>query len=441
METTEVAALAQGTGDAPRANRGSRSSAPREDEVTDKIKVLTDLVEMGYSLDGFGGYRRIDAATNTPIPVSDDVLVTRICDHRQQFSKRPISKERLRDILVENSQGHLESHYIKKVKETDFQDGTPNKIEDICRAIAGPTYPSLYPIVLNHMGHCIKRRMRGQVAVYPILINFSGPEECGKSYMVRRMFQSILPQGYFEELKDSGAVLANLEKNGYLFTERLGVVLGELASMEQVSIDSLKDLIDSEEIHYRRFHTQRSAKGLNRAQLIGTSNKHLREIFQRDEFIRKYCNIAFDQCSREERVNERWKIVDAFDWVQWLRSIDEDKEAPLEPVYGEYKQWVKADCYRPTDTEVWLSGYIFTNLGRERQFSRIWEDYQNNSYFPKAKLGRDNFIRLLTKQGCERKIISGRSYYALPAASTPLDGWDAYFPEAMGYSKPNGEEW
>ena len=418
-----------------------KESKDAEAELTDKSKILLDLTEMGYSLNQFGNYQRTDANTGTPMPAKEDVLVTRIYDHRQTFNKRPISKERVRDILVEHSQQYSDDLYVKKVQETDFKPGTLNRIEDICEAIAGTNYPSLYPIVLNHMGHCIKRRMRHQQAVYPILINFSGPEACGKSYMVRRMFESILPQGYVEDLKDSGTALSNFEKNGYLLTERLGVVLGELASMERVSIDGLKDLIDAPEIDYRKFHQQRSAKGPNRAQLIGTSNKHLREIFQRDDYIRKYCNIAYEHCPREERVNVRWKKVDTFDWVEWLRSIDENAPSPLVAVYEQFKEWVKVDCYRPTEAEVWLSGYIHLNSGVERPFARIWDDYQRAFNLPKAKLGRDNFIKLLVKQGCEKKTISGRSHYLLPTTITPLDGWDAYFPEGEGYSRPNGGEW
>jgi hypothetical protein len=409
----------------------TRRRGSSEDELTDKGKILMDLAEMDYTLNQFGNYQRTDETTSTPLAVPDDVLITRIYDHRQSFGKRPISKERIKDILIENAQTHTEDLYLNKVRETDFVPGTPNKIEDICRAIAGPSFHPLYPVVLNHMGHCIKRRMRQMPAAYPILINFSGPEECGKSYMVRRMFQKIVPEGHFEELKDSGAVLANMEKNGYLFTERLGVVLGELANMERVSIDGLKDVIDAEEVAYRKFFTQRSAKGPNRAQLIGTSNKHLREILQRDEFIRKYCNISFDSCPREERVTIRWPIIDAFDCIEWLRSIDESGPSPLESQYAEFKEWVRTDCYRPTDAEVWLSGYLHTHPGEQRQFGMIWDDYRKNPHLPQAKLGRDNFQKLLLKLGCEKKTVSGRSHYVFPATATPLDGWDAYFPESL----------
>ncbi|HWQ92121.1 MAG TPA: hypothetical protein VN673_10645, partial [Clostridia bacterium] len=46
---------------------------------------------------------------------------------------------------------------------------------------------------------------------YPLLVNFSGPDECGKSFFVQQMFKAILPEGYHEELKDSGQVLSNQE--------------------------------------------------------------------------------------------------------------------------------------------------------------------------------------------------------------------------------------
>ncbi|HNU50721.1 MAG TPA: hypothetical protein PKJ98_07380 [Verrucomicrobiota bacterium] len=421
----------------PRGQNRNRRPAPAqrngngEEELTDKQKVLMDLAEMGYALNQFGNYQRTDESTGTPLQAPEDVLITRIYDHRQKFGKRPISKERIKDILVENAQTHWENLYVKKVREVEFTSGTPNKVEDLCRAIAGPNFHPLYPVVLNHIAWSIKRRMRQMPVDYPILINFSGPEECGKSFLVRRMCEAVLPIRQFEELKDSGAILSNMERSGYLFTDRLVVVLGELTNMERVSIDVLKDLIDAEEIAYRRFFTQRSANGPNRAQLIGTSNRHLREIFPRDEFIRKYCNVCFDDCPREERVNVRWKIVDDFNFSEWFRSINESGPSPLAPVYPKFREWVKTDCYRPTETEVWLSGYISLHPGDERQFAAIWDDYQKNPHLPKAKLGRDNFQRLLVRQGCERKTVSGRSHYILPAITTPLDGWDAYFPQTI----------
>lgn len=390
------------------------------------------MAELGYELNRFGGYQRMDEMTGAPVAVNLGILTTRIIDHRQRQGRHPIPKERILDLLVENAQSRVDRLFLEKIRETDFAEGTHNRIEDICRAIAGLDFHPLYPVVLNHVGHCIKRRTRGLSVNYPLLVNFSGPEECGKSYLVQQMFRAVLPEGFHEELKDSGQVLRDLQKHGYLFTDRLGVILGEMANMPEVSIDTLKDLIDAPEIHYRIFRSQASAKGPNRAQLIGTSNKHLREILQRDEHIRKYCNLAYDDCPRDERIKERWPVIANFDWCEWLRSIDETAPSPLDVVYGEFKAWVKVDCYRPTDSEVWLSGFIHKNLGRRHQFTDIWTAYQKIECIPaKAKLGRDKFQQLLTRAGCQKKIVSGCSHYLLPESVEPLDGWEAYFPPTI----------
>jgi hypothetical protein len=233
-----------------RADTGG--SVDADGALPDKDRVKADLLEMGYSLNRFGNYETEDEETGTRLEAREEILTTRIYDHRQRQGKKAISKERIRDILIEDAQTHSDRRYQKKVKETAFVAGTANKIEQVCAAIAGPNYHRLYPTILNHVGHCIKRRMRGRNVAYPLLVNFSGPEECGKSYFARNMLAAILPDGYVEELKDCGDVLGNLQKNGYLFTERLGVVLGELTNMEAVSINILKDLIDADEVHYRK---------------------------------------------------------------------------------------------------------------------------------------------------------------------------------------------
>ncbi len=415
----------------------NHNNQPAEDRdpdrhLPDKDKVLIDLAEMGYQLNRFGGYERRDEKTSAPVPVTLPVLATRIIDHRQRQEKHPLHKERILDVLVEHSQHRCDQLFLDKITETNHVAGTPNRIEDICRSIAGPDFHPLYPVVLSHVGWCIKRRTRGLEVKYPLLVNLSGPEECGKSFLVQRMFKAVLPEGFHEELKDSGEVLGNLQKFGYVFTDRLGVILGEMANMPEVSIDTLKDLIDAPEIHYRVFRTQASAKGPNRAQLIGTSNKHIREILQRDENIRKYCNIAYDECSRPERVNKRWPIIENFDWCEWMRSIDEKAPSPLEPVYGEFKKWAKADCYRPTDSEVWLSGYIHKYPGSRVQFSELCSAYQAIEAIPqKAKLGAGKFQQLLLRVGCVKHVVSGRMFYELPTSVPPLEGWEAYFPQTI----------
>jgi hypothetical protein len=421
----------------PRQSPASSNSNPVNGQdpdrsLPDKDKVLIDLTEMGYQLNRYGGYERLDEKANAPVPVTMPVLTTRIIDHRQRQGRHPVPKERILDVLVEHSQDRFEQLFLAKISETNYVAGTPNRIEDICRSIAGPGFHPLYPAVLNHVGWCVKRRTRGLEVKYPLLVNLSGPEECGKSFLVQRMFRAVLPEGFHEELKDSGQVLSNLQKYGYLFTERLGVILGEMANMPEVSIDTLKDLIDAPEIHYRIFRAQTSAKGPNRAQLIGTSNKHIREILQRDENIRKYCNLAYDECPRDERVGKRWPIIETFDWCEWLRSIDEMAPSPLEAVYHQFKTWAKADCYRPTDSEVWLSGFIHKYPGSKVQFADLWSGYQRIEAIPqKAKLGAGKFQQLLLRVGCVKHVVSGRMFYELPSAAQPLDGWEAYFPPTI----------
>src|SRR5579862_460418 len=100
----------------PQSN-GSNNRAEVQDPdrfVPDKDKILLDLTEMGYQLNRFGGYERIDEMTGAPISVSLPILTTRVIDHRQRQTKHPLPKERIQDVLVEHSQSEADRLFLKK---------------------------------------------------------------------------------------------------------------------------------------------------------------------------------------------------------------------------------------------------------------------------------------------------------------------------------------
>lgn len=392
--------------------------------ITTRDNIIDVINSMDIYLNRYGQY--CYQQDNIEMDIDIDVLVTRIIDVRQRNRHDYIGRETIKHILIEYKRSEKDKKYVEFVNSIRFDSTKTNKIDIICRSIAGPNHNTLYPVLLNHMGYSIKRRMYNLPVDYPILINFSGKESVGKSFFIRSIYKSIIPEGYYEEVKDSGKTLNNIEKNGYLFRSRLFLYLGEMTSMNELGIENLKDIIDSADVSSRMYHSNsESYTAQNKSQIIGSSNKHLKDILQRDDFVRKYCNIQYDDCPMDERQNIRWKMINEFDWIEWIKSINENDESPLSKCYPEFLKWVKADMYRPTDSELWLNGFMVKNKGETIMFKSILDEYYDCNINP--KLGRDNFIKLLNKFDCIKIKKERGSYYTIPNNIKPIENSDVVY--------------
>lgn len=314
--------------------------------------------------------------------------------------------------------------------KTNFDPSATNKGLDIVNAFTGIDHNKIYDTIFNHVLWCIKRRMRGMSVDYPIWVNFSGKDSIGKTWCLRTWMEGIIPTTYIEAPSgktSDGNIINNIEKNGYLFAERYAIIFGELAGMSDVGIAQVKDIIDQPVINYRVMHTQTSARGRNTAQLLSSSNTHIRDNFQRDDYIRKYCDILFADGTPEE-LKSRWKIIDNFDYIEWMRSIDENGPSPLSAIYQEYLKWVKEDCYSPTESDIWMSGYVFTHSGKTILRKHIVGLY--NKCPIKNKISNRSKFAILFKRFnlVESKLRrSGGTAYFIPGGSIPLEGYEQYF--------------
>jgi hypothetical protein len=403
------------------------TSSASTTDVVSQIKYI--LGALGYSFDEHINFTKKDSFGRYIIKDTESVAFEIL--NYKTINKIPgLNKDIITSTLVWYKKEYPQQEFSKHRQKIQHDATAINRTEELVDAIAGKNHLKIYDTIFNQVGYCIKKRMYGEIPEYPIWLNLSGRDNVGKSYFLKKWMSSIIPSSYILKPKSTndGNVLNNLEKNGHLFIEKYALIFGELAGMSDVKIPQIKDIIDDDEIAYRAYYSQGSIKGKNNAQLLSASNHHLKETFQRDDSIRKYCDIPFIVPDTIEEMKARWKVIDTFDYLEWIKSINENDESPLKKVYPEYLEWVKKDCYKPTETEVWVSGYINQNLGKEILFGTIFNDYGHCNI--KMKISKTNdFSKMLVKQGCVKlEVKTNKGFkYKFPSSNDPLEGAEIYF--------------
>ena len=288
------------------------------------------LAELGYKLNEHYQFVKTDAYGLSIIKSIDDVAFE-LYVFKQENELPGLTKTMIMDYLSWYLNDYPQRKLIEHRQVIKYDPSAIRRTRTLADAVAGKGHNPLYDVVFDQIGYCIKMRMFGKAPQYPLWLNISGPDGVGKSKFVERWMSSIIPAHYIERPQSTaeGSVLNNLEKNGYLFIERYAIIFGELLGASDVAIDNIKNLVDVGSINFRGYYGQSSRSGQNIAQLISTSNKHLKDKFQRDDAIRKYCDIPFVSSDTQEELAERWKVINDFDYLEWMRSIDENGDEPL----------------------------------------------------------------------------------------------------------------
>jgi len=401
----------------------------RQRDIQELLQMV--LKTLGYSLDATFNFQKIDDYGHPLSNQTLDSITTNILNLKAlKADEIPIDLTRTEifDNLVEYQRSKKEQLFADTRAKLKYDPAAKTNIVELIKAVCGPNYNPLFPTLFKHINWCMKRRMLGLDVEYPLLLNISGEGGCGKGYLINRWVTSLLPPGYFESVKNAGEIFNNFEKNGYLFTNRYAIIMGELSNAENIVLSILKDIIDALFVDYRVYHTQGSFNGRNVAQLFGTSNKHLREIFPRDDFIRKYFNVEFALFVDEHDKKDRWLTIEMFDFVNEMKTVDEKQPAPILSILDEYFAWVKEDCFNPTETDLWVSGFLFRNKGTEMYYHKIYQLYDDSSI--KKKITKpDSFSKILKRHGAVKASRDKHGFrYTIPmSVSEPLEGSEVYF--------------
>lgn len=387
-----------------------------------------ELKVLGFRLNNDNNFIQMDKY-NLPIIYGKESVARRIYLACQLKYPNPLNERKILlglDMIIETSNKDSFAEFRNDIKyNPTIINNSKIFIDELC----GTEHNPLYDIIMNHIVWCVKRRIFGLDVDYPLWVNFSGNGNIGKTKSIEIWMRGICPEGYVavpEDDKDSN-ILSNMEKHGNLLSDNFAVVFGELSGLSKVEIAHLKNLIDKGQIQIRKYFTQDHTKATNNAQLISTANTHLKDIFPRDEHIRKYCNIIITGEPGDD-ITKRKNIVNSFDFKAWITSIDENGSSPLSSVYNAYLQWVMKDCYAPTDSDIWIMGYIARHLGLTIPFNQIYSLYEASSIDKKWSRFK-TFPQQLLRHKCEKvkRKSSGIQEYIMPDSIEEWQESDAFF--------------
>jgi predicted P-loop ATPase len=211
-------------------------------------------------------------------------------------------------------------------------------------------------VVLKHFIWQVKRKMFGLPVTYHMMPVFFGPQEAGKSTVVRdhlcRPIKDFFASTDFATITDNRS--HDVWRNYILFFDEMGRSV--VSHLEDIKRKITEDTFNS------RILTKNSDTLIvNRATFIGTTNKDISRLIFDDTGMRRFYQV--DCRSRMD-----WSVTQTVDYLRLWRSVNEHKDTPLvkdAELLKQIKQ-VQASKRQITMMERWLRERPRQNFVEER---------------------------------------------------------------------------
>lgn len=308
------------------------------------------------------------------VEVKLDDLIHLIWCHRQSKGKTAISRSDILSVLVEMDNVIVREQMMEFKKKIAYENGLPDKFEEVSRIISGENYDPMYPLVWKHVIWTIKRRVYGLGDYCPILVSIYGSAGKGKTQTLKAMF-SILPANKLDITKYSKGLFED-ERQAFRFIDNYVCIMDEFAGLSKSEINAIKNSIDALKHVYRIMKLNQTAEGPNNAQLIGTSNTRLRNIILSDTDIRKWAEVDIAEWADEEVGPKLVEPLKKFDWETLWRSVDENGPSPFEnpSTYSKFKEWTARKCKHESPTAMFIDEIMRTHGGEWLSKKEIYDE-------------------------------------------------------------------
>ena len=179
------------------------------------------------------------------------------------------------------------------------------------------TNPEETKIVLKHFIWQVKRKMFGLPVTYHMMPVFFGPQEAGKSTVVRdflcKPIKDFFASTDFATITDNRS--HDIWDNYVLFFDEMG--RSAVSHLEDIKRKITEDTFNS-----RVLGKNADTLVVNRATFIGTTNKDISRLIFDDTGMRRFYQV--DCLPRLD-----WTVTQSIDYLKLWKSVDERSETPL----------------------------------------------------------------------------------------------------------------
>lgn len=266
----------------------------------------------------------------------------------------------------------------------------------LSKAISGEVN-ELDIIVLKHFVKTVKQKLllKHDKASKHMMPVFYGPQEAGKSELMKRFLKMVAPvtnfSGKFTMYSD--------QRELFNLTQYHVIMFDEMAKAERADVESIKNGITSERITYRVLGTNTQSEGMNNHLPIGASNLELHKIIRDTTGARRFWQIYTLK-------KMDWDYINSCDFSLIWQSVDEDKEyieeEQLKLIRKTQEEFIRAR----TQTELYVEDNIEVGAVdvKDVRGQMLYDDFK--SYVKNNSLGSPmssrNFFDELVKLGFEK---------------------------------------
>ena len=271
-------------------------------------------------------------------------------------------------------------------------------------------------IIMRHFIWQIKRKLHGQAAEWHIMPILFGPSGGGKSVAVKRLL------GPIDELTNYPQAMTVLDdsREAHIFGKFYAVFFDEMAKIEKVDVNALKNKITSDSISYRRLGTNTQIVTPNVSTFIGASNKPVQDIIYDPTSARRFWEIRSLPKLDHAAIN-------SVDYDALWKSVSHEEPCPVIAHLDAISHIQETELKAKTLVELWLDERMDRNTGPWWQAKALhtlflnWAEAQNIQVsITSAKFGRE-----LQTLGVERRRTNSGTMYRMqeraPEQSGPVD--------------------
>lgn len=422
-------------------NDGIKAIERDIDEVKDNI-IVTDRKKTGPTITQLVDFALTDM--HISLVVKDNILyyaedgellsmpntVTKVACYLMESGSKSITDNNIGHIL-KNKMHDVRLDELKQFKndiqwEQSLVDQSPILAESLMKIVCGEEYLPLYSVIIRHVIWLIKRKYflyQPTTIKYPMFINFYSKQgNTGKSSFLEKLCDIIPVQ--LKKNENHLDDLVNDERKMFSLTERLVIICGELGNLDKACISKLKNMIDMLTIDSRILGLNSDNAGPNRATILGTSNRQLKNVLHDGPTPRKWIEIPFHVYGNAyEQEHKSYLPLQHYDYASLWKSVDESKPSPLESCYPAFLTLVAETCGSPeySAANIFLRDYILNHNNHDNlvELKDITKSYKEMS--SGYTLKNNEFVNCLREVGFIQKTFSyGNRWYIPKYTECPL---------------------
>lgn len=265
-----------------------------------------------------------------------DLYATFVCDHATRLTRSGVERE-LRMLCDELKIG-IRDQAISDAMKVWTDDRKRHRLYEIYTDIAtndagfdadaawlgmaeavfdcSDTSPAFVAAVIQKFFWQVKRKMRGWEISNHLMPVILGPQGIGKSTLVRAMLKPVAEVALNVDFK-----MVTEERNIDIWDSYV-MFLDEMGYASKADIDAVKNIITASTLTRRPMNTNARDIVLQKATLIGCSNKEVGQLVKDPTGNRRFAGIRM-------RANVDRAFVNAIDWATMWRSVDAKGADPM----------------------------------------------------------------------------------------------------------------